>query len=400
MKLEDLPCSILRQIVNGDASAIELWKCGNHALNSRLANKGVTEINLKDTAKASTSRWPRCLREFALERLTVDRGHFGPLGSTLTLQAELKKLSPALKSLEIIGHGVSKAFFYGPRSVEGDEGDEDDESNEAPLAKRAKLVEVADAQEHVELWNMDVTWPLMERLVIGGGSSGHLYAEDQSMLHSSFGSSVFGLLPRSLTWFGFPHEFVDGACRDMSTLPSGLQTLHLDTSIGLSGLKTLPKSLTVLDAEVYEVAERLFKRPSILPNLIFPDLAEYDSDLRTYANEGYPWPESIRTLSDACFHSDAHFESLPPKLVSLSAQDGEALVTLRSRYIAGLPRTLETLKPYYIQWQGVNVENWPQNLTCPSAVWLALALIASACYRGRSKSSNSGTLKLVTENGC
>lgn len=50
MKLFDLPVELLRHILNGPNSwtALELWKAGDRALNTKLANKGIIDVELVD----------------------------------------------------------------------------------------------------------------------------------------------------------------------------------------------------------------------------------------------------------------------------------------------------------------------------------------------------------------
>lgn len=254
MRLEDFPVFILRTILDGSSNcAIELYKCGNRNLNARLANKGVTEIILTDYDDLSTSRWPHCLREFQLEKLSIDRGT-GSLGTTLKLRSELQKLSPTLKHLTIVGKGVSKAFFFVPSNSDQN-AVEADEPSDAPPSKRTKLFESDSDENHLEMWNLDATWPQMEHLDIGG-----IFGEPKS--DAVLGSAAFKLLPRSLTWLCLKVRIADGVCQDLSSLPSGLKTLRLGTKLMEEvGLKTLPKSLTKIGSVDLSSLTKLWTYP-------------------------------------------------------------------------------------------------------------------------------------------
>ena len=371
MLLGRLPCSILGQIFNNQDSSwcvLELWKCGSSELNARLA-KSITDIHLTDLDPLSTSRWPRCLKEFPLERLSVNRGDHGPLGTTLALQKQLKKLSPTLKSLSIIGRGASRAFFFVPN----ERTESDDEPADAPPSKRSKLEEASHDEPYLEKWNLNMTWPQLERLNIGLQERDYSAPEDLSIFHSS----VFGFLPRSLTYFNFPYKFIDQAHRDLSALPSGLKTLRLQHwVIDPEGLKTLPKTLTNVGRILGEHAlDMIFFHSKILPNLTdFPsdlDITTMDGNLASYTYDGTPWPESFRYMPLWHVNSKQMFTKLPSKLVTLLSVGGDETTTLRPRYIAGLPRTLETIQLMKVQWEGIDVESWPSNLTYMKVTFIA-----------------------------
>lgn len=367
MRLEDLPNSILRQILNGENSwaVLELWKCGNRAF-----NKGVTVVELTDLTVDSSSRWPRCLKELSLESLVVSRG-LGPLGSPAMLQSELKKLSSTLKELKITGNHVAKAFFAeslsSSSSIAQEPSNGDTEANEEPEvdarpAKRSKLAETDDAEPHAELWNLGITWPHLETLSIKGDTDGAI-----------FSASALSMLPRSLTYYDFPHQLVEGATNDLSCLPSGLKMLLLHSyTIDMSGLLTLPKSITHLDPDSVEpddVLPKLADEPEILPNLSsFPcRWNPYEGGnlvLEHIYTGGTPsWPHSVTHLPRySCSTGDDMFTNLPPKLTSLqSALDCYAV--LSAEYLADLPKTLQNMRVPSIDWTEIDVKDWPENLT-------------------------------------
>lgn len=367
MNLADFPVEVLAQIFNGPSSwaVIELWKAGCINLNRKLA-RGVTHIDLIDTFYNSKSRWPCCLKEFvALESLTIERPR-GPLGTPESLRVELKQLSSTLKVLSLHADDLPTAFFPKGEELYGEESD--DESNEASEderpAKRAKLTETADENRpHLEMWNLDTTFPQLERLELGIAPW-----SENAVFPGNFGSVVFSLLPRSLTCFEFPYEFADGELEDLSTLPSGLQTLRLPSdSIYENGLATLPKSLTdigySLDSE--ETICKLIRDPEILPNLIkFPALFDpYESDtaLACFIDESIKWPDSMCEMALSDYENEDVWRTLPKTLTSLQL-DGEHQ-PLTAASVAILPRGLTALLVSYVDWSGIDAFAWPPSLT-------------------------------------
>ena len=213
MRLQHLPVALLRTILNGDDSwaAIELWKCGDSELNLRLANKGVTDIILRDIVPKSTSRWPRCLAHFKLERLSVDRSNLH-LCEPETLSLELGKLHSGLRELSLAALGASRAFFY-----------------EAPILKNLPSTASSQAsnaskdapQPHV-LRNMSLLWPQLERLSIGDDTK---FSSSRSYLSLTI-AELFTALPPSLTWLEY-RMGLRATPSDFNLAPRGLKTLHL-----------------------------------------------------------------------------------------------------------------------------------------------------------------------------
>ena len=365
MRLNELPSAILREIFTSSWQSIELFKCGDRALNFRLSNNAVTEVTLVDLIALSRSRWPRCLSEFSgLEKLSINRGFLGPLGAIVTLRSELKKLPSSLKSLEITCQGIAHVFFGAPSSNESIDNDSADSDDEALPPKRSKLTETISDQLHLEQWNLDATWPHMERLVIGYSRFSNYKAEPLQ-------ASLFGLLPRSLTAFTCGNAITGDINAYLSALPSGLLTLDLPerTIAEEDGLMVLPKSLSNLGHSLgYDAIEALIKSPNILPNLIeFPcDFQEYE-ELVTDIHDGeLIWPHNVLHLT--LYYSGVNiFTHLPSNLISLDYVGQGPLVALLPEHVAGLPRTLQKLELTHIQWSGINVDDWPPNLTHLSA---------------------------------
>ena len=413
MKLEDFPTDILKLLLNDQNSwaAIELWKCGNRTLNTRLANHGVTHIDLQDDMPSSKSRWPRCLKEFKLESLTISRPG-GSLGNIDMLKSELKQLHAGLKNIEIHALSIGMCFFdettegtpnrsggvhlFGDERDYQEDDDEDEENDDTDAhndnddedgsganendessnnddveprpSKRSKTQE-ADHQDvpHTSMWNLELTWPHLERLELSDSIPSKMTRWDSPP--GCFGSSVFAMLPRSLTWFGFHYAFTYECLMDLSALPNGLLTLRLpNDSINRIGLKTLPKSLTdlhhTLDKD--EGLPLLLRKPSLLPNLKEFPFDWERSETRCWREvyeEDYSWPENISSMILSHDDCPMEFEKLPSKLTSLTVLGGEFDRPLTFENLAGLPRYLTSLELREIEWEGMNVKEWPSSLT-------------------------------------
>lgn len=368
MILEDFPVEILALILNGQFSwaAIELWKAGSRSLNRKLA-RGITNVDLIDTYRKSKSRWPHCLKEFvALQTLSIHRPR-GPLGDPAALRSELKKLSSSLKLLRLRAEDLPFAFF--PEVEQGEDAEDSDESSEPsedehPL-KRSKTTETADSERlHLEMWNLDTTFPQLERLELGLAD----FSENASY-PGRVGFVIFSLLPRSLTFFEFPYEFVSGKLSDFSALPPGLKTFRVSSG-GINGeqLHYLPKTLTdigySLDPE--EALCELVRDPQILPNLAhFPSKLEPDESgyaaMSTFMEEEVPWPLSMSELSLLDYDLETLWTRLPRNLTSLKTE-GENQ-PLDSALVAVLPRSLTLLHLQDVEWKGIDVSSWPSSLT-------------------------------------
>ena len=351
MLLHDLPGAILRQIFNGEDSfcAIELRKCGDRTMNARLANKGVVHFQLSDQSPFSTSRWPRCLREFELEKLSIDRGHY-PLGAAATLQNEFKRLSSSLRVLEIRGCKVAKALFPPPSETVEDVSDDASELLDRPL-KRSKTSEIDDASQlRLSSWDLNLKWPHLERLLI------------KDLYSSEFDSSLFKLLPRSLKFFEFYSRFNVTVIQDLSGLPSGLETLLLYPGIiGLEGVLTLPKSLiSVGDSLNFDALAKVIEDPTVLPSLQVFHCRELEGSTThplSLLERGLSLPKTLLEV-ELNYYSPTNFftSKLPPYLTSLSCSF-EARVGANE--IACLPNTLTKLKITSIEWQEIEQTDWP-----------------------------------------
>ena len=120
MKLSDFPPEVLQAIFNGAFRSflvLELWKTGDRSLMSVLANKGVTDIDLKSNPGPSTCRWPTCLKEFLLDRLSFELT-LCPENPTEYFRNELRQLHGGLKHLRIFAINALEAILPPPESFD------------------------------------------------------------------------------------------------------------------------------------------------------------------------------------------------------------------------------------------------------------------------------------------
>lgn len=359
MKLEDFPLGILIQILNDDVSflIIELWKCGSTALNGKL-RLGIVSMTLRYSAEATTTRYPRCLKEFVnLQRLSINSDS-EPLCSIPTLRRELRKLPSSLTDLELTFKGVVPALFMEwPR-------DEKvltlDDQDEPPSPKRVKHEELVDLDaDYEETWNLDITWPHMKRLKLWGPPA-------------TITSRVFALLPRSLEHLHL-NQGLGRLQPDFSTLPRTLKTLILsDGSIDSVGLRHLPQSLTDIGNSLNEQALCLLaSEPSLLPNLTtFPIDSPLgpDSTLLEQLLDGtVHCPKNLKhlvfsqTRPEQIFHEGF---SLPAELEGLELNYSEAEFDLNAEWLTKyIPRTLTMLKVRTIDFEEIDSSMWPPHLT-------------------------------------
>lgn len=353
MLLCEVPGAVLSLILNGEFSwaAIELWKCGNRALNLRLAHYGVTHLDLSDLSPRSTSRWPVCLREFKLESLSIQRGIL-PLTTPDVLHRELKLLSRSLKSLEIGAADLSKAFSPGPNRQPKDASESPSDA-QSRSRKRSKYVEPTDGNDsHTIPWNLDLTWPRLERLTIRPHPTDH----SGSLLDPSF----LALLPRSLLRFECLPSSGHTTLEDLSMLPPALTWLSLPSStIGAQGLMTLPKSLTYVGKSLDGAAlAKLIKAPELLPHLKTFESQSDQADpycLKRLKRNDTGFSDTITQLT-VDYRSKALFTKLPLSLTRLWCSAAFALP-----HLASLPPTLTDMRVYSVAWDK-ELDLWPSPL--------------------------------------
>jgi hypothetical protein len=103
LTLSKLPVEILSHILSFGIShcALDLWKCGNRALNALLLNGGAREIELMDTSWVGETRWPLVLSEFRnLRSLTIYRPQ-AMIDDINFVRDALKQLTVTLETLNL-----------------------------------------------------------------------------------------------------------------------------------------------------------------------------------------------------------------------------------------------------------------------------------------------------------
>lgn len=116
--LLDLPADILDLILQWTpASAIELWKSGDHLVRHKLVNGGCTELRLQDYNSHSTSRWPKFINSVThLRLLSIIRDgtvtHGDPLIDSF--------IEPLPKSLSVVSFSfpLGHHFLLRPSSMD------------------------------------------------------------------------------------------------------------------------------------------------------------------------------------------------------------------------------------------------------------------------------------------
>ena len=380
MSLSELPPEVLRDILNSPQSswaALELWKAGDRTLNSKLANSGVTEIELGDNRTYSTSRWPKCLKEFRLERLSITRtsGHFYDLKS---LRSELSQLYSGLKVLQLYIPGIAEVVL-GPAELnegeddgesedndesdgDGDDGDSEEHSDHSHL-KRFKSSDVSESEmPHQTMWDLGVTWPTLERLELGS-------IEEHFGRVPKYGDRVLSLLPRSLTYLCLPDR---GIKVTSDLMPPGLRTLRVSPdTLGPKDLRHLPKTITDMQSSVsLQGLILLNKKTELFPGLAFPhsdfDTNELGDEINDLAEDMYadvPWPKTALKMTVDADGGDDVFDDLPKGLTSFATRIHDTTPSLRAAQIQALPRGLTSLKVPAIDWQNIDVSTWPSTLT-------------------------------------
>lgn len=363
MKFEDFPLELLKQILNGDENSyvvVDLWKCGSSVLNGKLARGGVTDVCLIDKTEIEhcSSRWPRFLKELKLERLVIKTKN-SALCSLETLRSELKKLNRGLKELKIAAIGADLAFFGNGKASTAEDADD-----EPRPAKRSKNFETEDSDlKHEELWNLDLTWPSLERLSVKGETHGS----------GTIDTRVFAVLPRSLLHLTLPTIFTRTP-RDFSTLPPNLQTLRLRfETLDHKALKLLPNTITDIGLSLTEDAQlKLATRPHLLPNLKdfpFIDEDEANSELKLFYGDctsKISWPANLKVLSFCETNAEEIFSkniTLPPQLQTLHIACSYSDYDITAKWLRKISHSLTSLRVDKIKWKEIDATMWPPLLT-------------------------------------
>lgn len=349
MKLEQLPIELLERILSPHFSwaAIELWKCGNGILNSKLARGAVKYMDLRDFSGDSTGRWPRCIKHFKLESLSISR----PIGlcTDYMLLQQVRKLSKNLKHLSITAESAPKALFSRiALSIDGNDYRSDDSGDE----------DFEDLSLD-DVWKIAEKFPKLETLEVCGGS------DDTSIV-----ANFFHLLPRSLTHLKIANVLLK--VKDpkvFAKLPPGLKHLELPLdTIDMDAMEHLPPSLTQIASSLsYSAHLALYEAPMFLPNLIaFPTrggerVPKEMVEVLLEDQSLLDWPASMHYMLIVGIQSS--LLKLPPNLTSLnfSATYGMDIDAERLRMV--FPRTLTTIQGASINWTDIEILDWPPQLT-------------------------------------
>lgn len=332
---------------------LRLWRCGNRALQAKLAY-GVTHIRLRQLP-ALNSVWPRMLSSFHNLRslhLTASNGFSeGPN----TVYSELVKLPETLETLDILVPNILSCF----------ELSEDGRPQYPPirdLFPRLKSLSFLEApkfgsQSRKQVWN----W-----------------------------TNFLAQLPSSLTSLSLPDlRFAAPSCSFMSLLPRSLVTLDtcvlldVDSQVLLADVNQAPTSLTQI-RNVEQVREGYPHLPKSLTSVSMSG-GFWDEFTSTMA------PPHLANLVIAqmdieSFGSSLWTASLPARLTTLSLFVES--IKLNVSLIGSLPRTITCLQgnqtPLFDwldlkrgQEDGSLAESWPpdlQTLRCLGPVFDTICL--------------------------
>lgn len=346
MKLKEISVDVLAAIFDGAFSflVVELWKCGDVTLNSKLANRGVKDVVLSKSIPDRRSRWPRMLKHLKLRSLAVSSDH--ALGTTAMIRKELLSLPPSIQTLRLIFQGAPTALF--------------------PSGKTDSLEVASDARSEPSLDAHDALrgdgagdqcpfaelFPNLEEFDLGANSP-----------FSNIEFLSLTELPSSLHTLNLSGVVAD----DLSGLPSSLKHFAYRDGHELrpSTLKTLPSSLTKLEGEMNREAWQYLNSPA--GEAHFPDL--------DFSNLCLLQPESLDVLVPPSstkwlkktdrlefYRCDSRLfalEPFPAGITSLSFVSCTFAAPLDvSSHL--LPPTLETLNVASLDWS--RIEERPSSL--------------------------------------
>lgn len=207
----------------------------------------------------------------------------------------------------------------------------------------------------------------MERLEIQ-----HIHTRSRGVGHRPpLSPRLFALLPRSLIHFELRAEhtrFDSPLHGHFDLLPPKLIALRISCVNGIEadGLALIPPSITDIGNSLNDEAKRkLFKDPSLLPNLVsFPDELEYDL-IEDALEHRMTWPQNLKSLSFDRIMPEQIFENANPLPVQLEML---RLISSLSNDLSeawiqkALPRSLTQLEVELINWKGVSSSMWPPTL--------------------------------------
>lgn len=318
MKLNSFPKEVLRCIFDGSNSflVIELWKCGDVLLNTKLSQGGVTDVRISAKRELdSRSRWPRMLKELEqLSSLSVLCSPEESPGSYEMIRSELRKLGDKLKKLEINHRKMVAAWwvdFEYPEdsSSEAESPDSSlEEMVDAMLTKKFKLEKPQPTEEEEEELE-----DLMEEWMHGTLCPRMQEFRNLDLSLSSMRRSMF---PRSLTSL---------TLRELDLPDSSLASIRGKLLPNLRYLKVgdrceelLPTTLSI-DAFPHSSHPLL----SIPPSVTELSLATLGWDVNELSNSfSVSWPSNVTSLSLALgnktFWSSLHI--LPRNLTKLRVE--------------------------------------------------------------------------------
>lgn len=361
MWLKELPTGILALIFNDENSwaVIELYKCGDTRLNSQFRKGGITEVVLVHNYLRTLGRWPRCLKEFRLEKLEIQQ--ISGLCTTPTLRNELKQLHRGLKSLSVTCSDALLAFFGELSPPIKNEPDSDEEVLERP-SKRMKLLENdIGERQHAEMWNLNTTFPELIELRVFKYKDARSYVS-----RDRFPSIVISSLPRNLRLFEAEAVI---PITDFGLLPSDLHTLNLSRgSIADDALPRIPPSITNLGAslDILQILKLVALHPSWLSMQTSPVhfFGEYRLPIPVFEQSSM-YLNNMPLLGMQLRPSSHGFN--PPthhgRHLSIEVSYAGFYLTSQWKWISTLlPRSLTSLEIDFADWSGIEASMWPSTL--------------------------------------
>lgn len=258
VSLNVFPSEVLALILNGKNSwaALELWKTGDRILQAKLKANGITHVDLHHVTMRTKYKvalvWPRCLKEFRLQSLSL-KCRFTEHSASV-IRGDLMRLYPGLEALTLDFAGSLTLFCEidpsAPTSAPNVASQHEDAGER--LSKRPKLGSDEAETKLSDMWNPTRAFPSLKSLaLIDTGRHGTL---------------AFPSLP-SLTDLTFKSNTVLDcsalvALEKLTIFESSLYVKHVET------LKTCPKSLTSIDSDSPPLVEFwISDAEALFPNL-------------------------------------------------------------------------------------------------------------------------------------
>lgn len=359
MWLEHLPTEVLANILNGDSSwaSIELWKCGNRLLSSKLVLSGITLVHLDVPGVKECRRLPECLKQFRLSRVRFTASHI-PHGSS-TLHEDLRKLHYGLRALEVKCRGALDLLFPVRQKIVFSE----TERLICETKVHFKVVRSSIDPTHSNLPPLSQVYNRLEHLKIDEICPSSPALEDR----------IFGLLPRSLTSLHIQGCRAPVNSSLFDSLPSELTHLSLPpNTIHPLHLRQLPRFLTSISNCLTEEALALLATGGENGPLL-PYLASFPCDGRflagspifqVLASGGRRLPDNMLRLELDGVPKTQIFSLLPKNIQSLSLTNAHSKFDLCSGFLEQIYSSLLTvLAVDTVDWSEMSASLWPQNLT-------------------------------------